>query len=432
MHSARLAVIALVVLGLGIATWYVSAQRTKEHSALSGFFESQPTDVAARITGKVAEIRVAEGDTVHRGETIVVLDASPSVHDLAAKAAAVAQAQDVLREALNGPRAQDIEQREDVVEQDRAILDKLLNGSRPQEIAQARASAAAAWESYAAAKRGPTDEEKAEARAKLDSAVAQEQLARQDADRYTRLYSVDAVTKQQFDDADENLKQASANRRDAEAALKRDLLGTPAEELAESRQQYGEARAALDLALAGSREEDIRSARATLAQAQAALSEIRAGTRPEEIAADRAAVAQAEENEASLKTDIADAAVKAPFDGTIDSVPVSQGDLISTGTPIATMEDPADIWIRVYVPESKIANVAVNSSAELRVDGIDTPVAAHVESIAAHGEFTPANLQTPEERGKQVFAVRLRLNRADSRIKAGMYATVIKIAGWEP
>ena len=46
--------------------------------------------------------------------------------------------------------------------------------------------------------------------------------------------------------------------------------------------------------------------------------------------------------------------------------------------------------------------------------------------------ITPANLQTPGERGKQVFAVRIRLKNPDPRVKAGMYATVARIGGWEP
>jgi HlyD family secretion protein len=53
-------------------------------------------------------------------------------------------------------------------------------------------------------------------------------------------------------------------------------------------------------------------------------------------------------------------------------------------------------------------------------------VSAEVESVASRGEFTPANLQTPEERGKQVFGIRLRLKQPDARVKAGMYATVVE------
>jgi HlyD family secretion protein len=91
------------------------------------------------------------------------------------------------------------------------------------------------------------------------------------------------------------------------------------------------------------------------------------------------------------------------------------------------MADPNDIWIRVYVPESRLAEVRPGSGATLRVDGVPGTLDAVVESVSQRGEFTPANLQTPDERGKQVFGVRLRLRRPDSRIKAGMYATVTSL-----
>jgi hypothetical protein len=55
-----------------------------------------------------------------------------------------------------------------------------------------------------------------------------------------------------------------------------------------------------------------------------------------------------------------------------------------------------------------------------------------VDSVSTQGEFTPANLQTPDDRGKQVFGVRLRLATPDLRVKAGMAATVKQIGGWTP
>jgi HlyD family secretion protein len=84
----------------------------------------------------------------------------------------------------------------------------------------------------------------------------------------------------------------------------------------------------------------------------------------------------------------------------------------------------------VYLPESGLSKVKVGDTAELQIDGIDGSVSAVVESIANQGEFTPANLQSPEERGKQVFAVRLRLAKEDRRVKAGMFATVKRVGQW--
>ena len=106
---------------------------------------------------------------------------------------------------------------------------------------------------------------------------------------------------------------------------------------------------------------------------------------------------------------------------------VARGDLVASTTPVIRMADPADLWIRVYIPESRLAHVRPGTAAILRVDGVAGDLDGVVETVSPRGEFTPANLQTPDERGKQVFGVRIRLRRHDARVKAGMYATVTSL-----
>jgi HlyD family secretion protein len=105
------------------------------------------------------------------------------------------------------------------------------------------------------------------------------------------------------------------------------------------------------------------------------------------------------------------------------------GDLVQPGALVIRMANPRDLWVRIYVPEANLARFSVGREVPLQIDGVPEPVPARVESVAPRGEFTPANLQTPEERGKQVFGVRLRLKRPDTRVKAGMYATVLEQQG---
>ncbi|MCY0485530.1 hypothetical protein, partial [Klebsiella pneumoniae] len=62
--------------------------------------------------------------------------------------------------------------------------------------------------------------------------------------------------------------------------------------------------------------------------------------------------------------------------------------------------------------------------ARFKVDGLQTELPGHIESINSRGEFKPANLQSNEERARQVFAVKLRLDQPDPRIKPGLYADV--------
>jgi len=122
--------------------------------------------------------------------------------------------------------------------------------------------------------------------------------------------------------------------------------------------------------------------------------------------------------------------VYADRDGQVDRVLVADGDLVPVGGPVIQLGYPDDIWLRVYIPEDQLPKVRVGDAAELAVDGVAGVVKGKVESIATSGEFTPVNLQSPEERGNQVFAVRIRLAVPDRRVKAGMYTTVKKVGQW--
>jgi multidrug resistance efflux pump len=427
----RLLVALLVVIG-GIAIWYVDNQRNEEHSVLSGFFESQPTDVSSRVGGKVSKILVNEGDTVHQGDILMRLDVSPDQSQLVATTDAALKAREQLQELKNGPRPEDILRQKGAVAEAQAQLAELRAGPRPQEIAEALAAKNAAWEHYAEALRGPTIQARAEAKADYDSAAAAEALAQKESVRYSSLYTLNAVSKQQYDQVIASLAEATANRKKLQEAWIRTALGTPRDELLEARESYRQAKSAYDLVIAGSRPEDIDAASARLTQAQAALDELLAGTRPEEVIQARLAYKQAEAQLQSARIDLSDRSVRAPYDSEIDSIPVSLGDLIVPGTPLLRIENPTDIWVRVYVPESELAQVTIGTDAVLRVDGIDGTLTGYVESVADHGEFTPANLQSPDERGKQVFAVRLRLKQPDAQVKSGMDTTVVRIGKWTP
>jgi multidrug resistance efflux pump len=482
--NPRLLIPIALLLALGGGGWYIETQRARQRSTLSGFFESQPTQVASRTGGRVARILVKEGDTVHVGQPLMELEATPAKQDTAAKQATAEQARQQLREVVNGPRPEDIRKQEEVVAEMTASLARLRNGplpediraaqarlrraeaqyqkaqagARPEEIAQARAAERAARAKLAQAERGLTPEEKAQAKARLDAAVAQETLARSDLERYRYLFDQGAISRQQWDQAQTSLRQAEASRQELEEAWSRAEEGTPAEEMEQARQSHQEAQAALDLVLAGSRrediqaaaadvaearqnlnlllrgsrQEDIRAAEARLAQAHTALEELRAGSRKEQIAQAQAAAKSAQATAKSSESSVVEWTIRAPQDGIVERIPVAKGDLLGAGSTVLRLANPQDIWIRIFVPESGLTNVRAGSDAELKIDGISEPLAATVESVATQGEFTPANLQTPDERGKQVFGVRLRLKQPDPRVKAGMYATVKRIGPWQP
>ncbi len=480
--ALRFLIPVTLLCALGIGSWYVEAQRTRTRSALSGFFESQPSELASRVGGRTARILVREGDSVRVGQALIVFEDRAAQAETEAKRHLTEQARQQWRELRNGSRPEDIRRQEAVVAEQSANLAHLRNGPlpeeiaaardrlreteavyrrvrsgpRPQEIEQARAAERNAWARLAQVQRGPTAEEKAEAKARLDAAVAQETLDRSDLARSQSLYDQDAISRQQLERAQANERTSQAHRLEMERAYQRAELGGPHEETEQARAAYEQAKAALALLLAGSRKEDIeaasddvstaqenlrlllrgtrpediRAAEARLAQAQAALDLLRAGSRQEQIAQSHAAERAAAATARSSQDNLEERTVRAPCNGVVERILIAVGDLVSPGAPVLRITDPSDLWIRIYVPENNLSRFSVGSDAELQLDGVPEPVLAYVESIATRGEFTPANLQTPDERGRQVFGVRLRLRRPDPRVKAGMYATVKRLGRW--
>ncbi len=476
------ALFAAFIIGLG--GWYINLQRIRQRSALSGFFQTTPAEVSSRTSGRIRQILVHEGDSVQKGEPLLLLNAAPQIEDAKASQEQALEAAAALQETLHGPRQQDIEAQQAAVAAAEASLLQLQHGPRPEDIAQARAklaqrqavyedalqgprpqdiAAARAAEQKAAADlqqtlRGPTQQARAEARALYRAAAAEAALARRNAQRYRILYTEDAVSLQEYEQYKTSSDTASQNALQLQQAYQRTIKGSTRQQIAIKRAELQQAQASLALVLAGTRPQQIAADKAardeaaealkellagtrteTLHQAQdelqmqkALLAKLLAGSRQEDIAQRKAAAMAAQALAKSKLFTVSEKVVRAPFTGFVQTIPVAAGDLVNPGEELVEMENPADVWIKVYVPEKKLASVSIGQTAVLRIDGMKQTVLAKVESIAGIGEFTPTNLQTPDERGKQVFAVKLRTLHPHKKIKPGIYATVLRIGGWKP
>ncbi|TLY85229.1 MAG: biotin/lipoyl-binding protein, partial [Gammaproteobacteria bacterium] len=111
---------AAAALVLGAVGWYLwrSHGADDPNAALSlfGNVDVHQVELGFRVTGRIAEMTVQEGDRVKAGETLAQLDRVPFATDVAAARADVEQA--------------------------RAQLEKLRRGFRVEEIAAARATVA--------------------------------------------------------------------------------------------------------------------------------------------------------------------------------------------------------------------------------------------------------------------------------------------------
>ncbi|AIE86274.1 HlyD family secretion protein [Fimbriimonas ginsengisoli] len=478
MKPQMLAPIVLLA-ALAVGGYYLDRSRAEHRNLISGTFESQPSRLAPKTSGRVSQILVHEGEAVKAGQVLVRLTAPDTVLDAKAVAeqakgseaksseaqagsraeeikrqiAAVAEAEAGLAKLRSGPLPQEIAIAESHLQSARAKYLELKRGSRPEQVQQAQAAANQAEAQLAIVRRGPNPEEQRQLEAKLAAAESDRRTASLEYDRMRFLGKEGAVAQRDVDAARNRFETASANREAASQAVNRALKGAPPEERRQAEAAYRQAIARLrevqhgsraeeisaaaaemraqeeNVALLrrGSRTEDIAAAQARLEAAQATLAQLREGNRPEEVAQARAAARAARAQAGSAKDKLQELVVRAPKDGVVERILVADGDLAGSAIPVVQFSDPSDIWLRVYVPEASLATVHPGGAAVLTIDGIPSSVDAVVESVATQGEFTPANLQTTEERGKQVFAVRLRLRRPDSRVKAGMAATVRRI-----
>jgi HlyD family secretion protein len=84
-----------------------------------------------------------------------------------------------------------------------------------------------------------------------------------------------------------------------------------------------------------------------------------------------------------------------------------------------------NLTITVYLPEDRYGEIRLGQSAQVQVDSYPgESFAAEVVHIADQAEFTPRNVQTAEGRRTTVFAVRLKINVDDGKLKPGMPADV--------
>jgi len=68
--------------------------------------------------------------------------------------------------------------------------------------------------------------------------------------------------------------------------------------------------------------------------------------------------------------------------------------LIAPNTPIATLLERDQTYVRIYLPETKIGQVRVGQQAEVHVDSFPKEIfPAEVEQINQKAEFLPRNVE---------------------------------------
>ena len=170
----------------------------------------------------------------------------------------------------------------------------------------------------------------------------------------------------------------------------------------------------------------LANARAGRDQTAAGLDQLREGFRIEEIESARAELQRASADLDLAELDLARCQLFAPAAGRVLSKSREPGEMVAPGTPIVTLGDLSRPWVNVYVGERDLGKVRLGMAAQVTVDSFpDRPFPGKVTFIAERAEFTPKNIQTPDERVKLVYRVKVEVETRDEALKPGMPADTV-------
>lgn len=150
------------------------------------------------------------------------------------------------------------------------------------------------------------------------------------------------------------------------------------------------------------------------------------------VSAQAAAVARAQAgvgtSEAALgvaEAQLEQAKIVAPFDGIVVHRNVEPGEWAAPGTPIVTMEDTSQLWVRLDIEESKLRDLHLGQDARVKIIAIpEKTFAGKIIELGAEGDFA---INRDVKRGRpdiRTFLVRVQLDQRADELRPGMTAEV--------
>ena len=153
---------------------------------------------------------------------------------------------------------------------------------------------------------------------------------------------------------------------------------------------------------------------------------LKAGPRPETIAAAEAEVARLGASVSVLDAQLEEARITAPFDGVIEDLDLRPGDMVPPARGLVRIVKLDVPYVRGYVPEQHLGAVRPGTAVKVRAAAVPGELFdGVVRRVASTGEYTPRNLQTPDERATQVFELEVDLVTGRDRLRPGMAADVL-------
>jgi HlyD family secretion protein len=415
-------------------------------------------EVKSKVGGKVLRLLAAEGDRVHTGQVLAVLDPIEQQSQVGQIRAQVAAARARLAQAVSEAGA---ERRTvqlgiaEAQEQLRVAESRLGQAIRQEQVqplltrmavAQSEANDRAARQTLERINRSGGPQELADAQSNRDQARADCDLTQKDLARQQILLARGFVPQSTVDEAVRQAATARARLRAAEAHFDTMKDKTDADRR-EAEARVAQSSAARDAARANGvqdelRREDVTAARASrdtarvaLERAQALRSEI--DVRDAEVVAARASVTQLESSLAEVETQLRDTVLRAPMAGVVTRRYVEVGELVtsgiqtfSSGTPLMQIADLSRMQVRVQVNEVDVSRLRAGERARIELDASRGASLEGRVTAVAPASAAPAGSPGQPAGGSGGgggivrFEVKIDILHADPRLRPGMSANV--------
>ena len=300
--------------------------------------------LSSRISGQVAEVHFEQGQMVHAGDVLVVID--PKDYKVAADQAAASLA-DAKASAL---------------------------GSRLNVPITAASAFSALDSAQAAVKNAEAGVAAAEQNRQADKAAlvqAQANATRTDSDlaRYEQLVKKEDISRQQYDAA---VSAARANRAAVQTAQAVVAAAQAALTQAQGRLQQAKA--------------DLRSAQT--APQQASLSHAKSDSAEAEVLVRQAQLEQAQLN---LRYTV----IRSPVSGIVGKRSVEVGQNVSAGQELVDVVPLGDKWVTANFKETQLAHMKPGQPAEIKLDAYGRKWQGHISNLGG-GTGSVFSLLPPE------------------------------------
>ncbi len=379
-----------VIIGL-VFSFLLGGCGNEETSFYSGTVEGVEVPILTEIGGAVQQVNADEGKSVHKGDVLAILDQRFLDQQVKEAQAAVALAQAGLEEIKAGARKQELTKALYQIQQSQAQIQQLQ--SQHAKIDTTREQRQALVE---------------QAMSQLDGAKSTLDFQQKKLQDMEILFNKGVESQERFEAQREAVEQALASVNNLQGQVKvqeAQLRTTDKEKEAVAAQ--------------------IKSAQAQEKTAEAQLDLLKEGATAPAIKQLVAQKTMAEARLEQARIALTKAIVTSPVEGVVVRKNVTKGEVLKPSYQLFTLYEEGKLELKVYVPEAKLQQVAIGKEVRITVDAYpEQAFKGKVKHIAEQAEFTPKNVQTPDERTKLVFEVTIELLEGWGKLKPGMPADI--------